>query len=373
MTPHRSFAARADIETILAERGAARIDVPVLQPADPFLDMAGEELRRRIFVTQSETGQTMCLRPEFTIPVCLAHLKAGAPPRRHGYVGTVFRQRRAGSSEFLQAGIEDIGDKDIIAADARAMADATVMLDRLGVPAGAVSTVIGDQTVFDAVLAALGLPADWRLTLAHAFGSDTALTATLKRLAEPAPMPDMPPQIATHALAGDRDALEAAIATEMEASGLAGGGGRAPVDIAARLLSKVAAARQTPDRSKLDLLERFLATAVSLSDAAAALTTWQDAAGLDIGDAIAAFAKRVRALTGSGLDASVIGYRTSFGRQLDYYTGLVFEMRAADGAVLIGGGRYDRLLPLLGADGPMPAVGFSVWLDRVAALTEAVR
>lgn len=103
MNAHRSFAARADIETILAGLGAARIDVPVLQPADPFLDMAGEELRRRIFVTQSETGEALCLRPEFTIPVCMAHLAAQSGPARHGYVGTVFRQRRAGSSEFLQA------------------------------------------------------------------------------------------------------------------------------------------------------------------------------------------------------------------------------------------------------------------------------
>lgn len=367
MTSLRSFAARADIETILAELGAVRTDVDVLQPADPFLDMAGEELRRRIFVTQSETGAAMCLRPEFTIPVCLAHLCGDAAPRRYGYVGTVFRQRRQGGNEFLQAGIEDIGNADIIAADARAVTDGAAMLDQLGVPAGAVSTVIGDQTVFDAVLAALGLPADWRLTLANAFGSDAALAATLKRLAEPAPMPDMPPPIATHALAGDRDALEAAIASEIEASGLTGAGGRAAAEIAARLLAKVEAARRAPDRASLDQLERFLAMAVPLCDASHALAVWQQGAGLEIGHAIEAFTGRVRALAGKGLDTGAITYRASFGRQLDYYTGLVFEMRVGDGAVLVGGGRYDRLLPLLGANGPMPAVGFSVWLDRVAA------
>ena len=35
---------------------------------------------------------------------------------------------------------------------------------------------------------------------------------------------------------------------------------------------------------------------------------------------------------------------------------------------LAGGGRYDRLLTLLGAERPIPGVGFSVWLDRIEAL-----
>ena len=35
---------------------------------------------------------------------------------------------------------------------------------------------------------------------------------------------------------------------------------------------------------------------------------------------------------------------------------------------LAGGGRYDRLLTLLGAGKPIPGVGFSVWLDRVEDL-----
>ena len=47
---------------------------------------------------------------------------------------------------------------------------------------------------------------------------------------------------------------------------------------------------------------------------------------------------------------------------------------AASGArPLAGGGRYDRLLTLLGAKTPIPGVGFSVWLDRIEALREGGR
>ena len=145
--------------------------MPVLQPADPFLDMAGEDLRRRIFLTESETGEALCLRPEFTIPVCLDHIASqSGTPRRYSYLGEVFRQRREGGNEFFQAGIEDLGDRDMARADARCIADAHALL-ALTLPGQALKITLGDQSIFEAVLAALGLPRGWRMRLARAFGS----------------------------------------------------------------------------------------------------------------------------------------------------------------------------------------------------------
>src|SRR5262245_55776286 len=125
----RTPSVATDIWKLFAARGADAIDVPVLQPADPFLDMAGEDLRGRIFLTGSESGESLCLRPEFTIPVCLDHISSRAgTPRRYAYLGEVFRQRREGGSGFFQAGIEDLGDMDKAAADARSVADAYALL-----------------------------------------------------------------------------------------------------------------------------------------------------------------------------------------------------------------------------------------------------
>ena len=76
----------------------------------------------------------------------------------------------------------------------------------------------------------------------------------------------------------------------------------------------------------------------------------------------------VAALANAGLDLASITYRAAFGRPLDYYTGLVFEVAVKDHpAVLAGGGRFDHLLTLLGAESRIPAVGFSLWLDRIEA------
>ena len=36
-----------------------------------------------------------------------------------------------------------------------------------------------------------------------------------------------------------------------------------------------------------------------------------------------------------------------------------------DHNVLAGGGRFDRMMTLLGAEEAIPAVGFSLWLNRI--------
>ncbi|QKV19233.1 ATP phosphoribosyltransferase regulatory subunit [Oricola thermophila] len=369
MNALRSFSARADIETILAQLGAERLDVPVLQPADPFLDTAGEELRRRIFLSESETGETLCLRPEFTIPVCLHHIGAGeSAPRRYGYVGTVFRQRRAGGNEFLQAGIEDIGNTDSAPADARSLADALAFLEALGVSAPTVTT-LGDQAVFNAVIAGLGLPQGWAVRLSHAFGDRATLDATLDALAVPPPPPEVPADILEPCEARDRAALVNALSMRLRIAGLENSGGRDADEIADRLIARFDAAEIAPDEKALATLRTFLSISAPLNEAAGALAGFAEAAGLDLSDAIAAFGARATEMEKAGVDTAAISYDAAFGRALDYYTALVYEIATADGLVLAGGGRYDRLLTMLGAGSDVPGVGFSVWLDRVAALT----
>ena len=169
-------------------RSTVRVDTPVIQPAEPFLDMAGEDLRRRIFMTENERGESLCLRPEFTIPVCLRHIEtATGTPKRYAYLGEVFRQRRDGANEFYQAGIEDLGNTGIAAADARAIGDASAILARL-LPGRELTVMLGDQAVFEAVVKALGLPAGWQKRLIQAFGNADQIEQLLKRLGSPNPV-----------------------------------------------------------------------------------------------------------------------------------------------------------------------------------------
>ena len=348
-----------------AARGTARIDTPVIQPAAPFLDMAGEDLRRRIFLTESETGESLCLRPEFTIPVCLRHIEsATGTPRRYCYLGEVFRQRRDGDNEFYQAGIEDLGERDTAGADARAVNDAVQVLENL-LPGRRLAVTLGDQAVFEAVVRTLGLPAGWQKRLIQSFGDTVHLKQMLLTLASPQTVAGLSPDT-VDLLKQDEAALIDRIDRTMQETGYSTNASRSPREIVARLKEKLALAETRLDGTALLLLSEFLSLELPLSEAAAALAGFADAAELDLAAALAGFEARVAALAALGLDLSKVTYRAAFGRPLDYYTGLVFEVsRSGDPSVLAGGGRFDRLLTLLGAREDIPAVGFSLWLDRI--------
>lgn len=353
-------------------RKTVRVNTPVIQPAEPFLNMAGEDLRRRIFMTESETGESLCLRPEFTIPVCLRHIQtATGTPKRYSYLGEVFRQRREGSNEFYQAGIEDLGDKDVAAADARAVSDALGILHKI-VPHANLTVTLGDQKVFEAVVAALGLPLGWQKRLVQAFGNTAQLDSLLESLVSPKPMTGLDARVAGLLATGDESVLVDYIDTVMKETGYSTNASRSPADIARRLREKLAlAATRLPDTS-FKLLKEFLALQVKLSEASSALSKFAADAGLKIESALSDFDTRIAALSKAGVDLSVVNYRAAFGRPLDYYTGLVFEVVEANGtSVLAGGGRFDRLMNLLGAEEHIPAVGFSLWLDRIEALKGA--
>src|SRR6201996_3568469 len=107
-----------------ARAGYAQVEPPVLQPAEPFLDLSGEDIRRRMFLTTDPEGRELCLRPDLTIPVSRAYLSSPAAGKAAGfcYLGAVFRHREGAAAEFLQAGIESFGRTDKAAADAEMLA-----------------------------------------------------------------------------------------------------------------------------------------------------------------------------------------------------------------------------------------------------------
>jgi ATP phosphoribosyltransferase regulatory subunit len=81
---------------------------------------------------------------------------------------------------------------------------------------------------------------------------------------------------------------------------------------------------------------------------------------------------RLDHLAAAGVDLGRIDYASQFGRTMEYYSGFVFEMRAATAALPVaGGGRYDGLLTSLGAKQPTPAIGLAIFCDRLLAAIAA--
>ena len=362
----------------LAARGAVPLHVPILQPAEPFLDLAGEELRRRVYLAEDERGRTRCLRPELTIPAARAHIASGATgPVRYALAGTVFRQRGGPEGdEFPQAGIETIGG-EAAEGDARALADAVSLVDDLA-PGARAAVTVGDRALHVAVLGAIGVPRVLRARLARLHGDAGAMR---RALAPPQQAdgaheaalgadPTLPPPVRRALEAGDRHALERVIAEAIETARM-GKGLRQPADVAARLLERVGATDARLDDAQRAAIEAWLSLECPLDRLGEELARLPVQAGPgaaptdDLARALDRHGARLDALRDAGLDPARLAFRAALGRSLDYYSGLVFEVTGADGAVLAAGGRYDGLLGQLKAPAPEPAVGFALWLDRL--------
>jgi ATP phosphoribosyltransferase regulatory subunit len=368
--------------TVFARAGYEPVAPAVIQPAALFLDVVGESLRARTYVFTDPDGEELCLRPDLTVPTCRLHLARypeGNVPARYCYSGSAFRYQPAGADsthprEFRQAGIESFAaadreqdDASVVATIGEALRDAGLAQFRLR---------MGDLGLFNALLDALPMPARWRRRLRHQFWRPEAFRAELVRLTS------------KEALAGD--GLPAALADKLDPSdpgnaidivgdyldqsGIELIGTRTLAEIAQRLLGEVADARETPlAKQDAALIESYVAVKGPAKEAARQIEGLLRGRQLDLAAGLDAFRRRLELLGQSGIDLDEAEFSAEFGRNLEYYTGFVFELIAPQlgpKSAVAGGGRYDSLLAEVGAPGQVAAVGSCIHTERLLAVLD---
>src|SRR3954470_7225536 len=165
-----------------AQAGYQRAEPAILQPAEPFLDLSGEDIRKSLYLTTDLTGEELCLRPDLTIPAArdsLASARAGQPAG-YCYLGPVLRYRGGRAAEFLQAGIESFGRQDKAAADAEMLALGLEATAHYGIARPEIR--MGDVGLFAALVAALDLAPAWKRRLVKDFNRKSSLAHDLDML-----------------------------------------------------------------------------------------------------------------------------------------------------------------------------------------------
>ena len=140
-------------------------------------------------------------------------------------------------------------------------------------------------------------------------------------------------------------------------------------EIADRFLEQsTLSASATLPRETYDLVVNFLAIRGATDDASKAMRKFAADARLSLNAALDDFDQRNEQLRKRGVDTRRVEFAGGFGRGMDYYTGFVFELidRSLGEKPVVAGGRYDDLLTRLGSKTPIPAVGFSIWIDRLS-------
>jgi ATP phosphoribosyltransferase regulatory subunit len=359
--------------TSFAEAGYERAEPAILQPAEPFLDLSGEDIRKSLYLTADASGEELCLRPDLTIPVARDYLasKRAGQPAGFSYLGPVFRYRGGAQSEFQQAGIESFGRQDRAAADAEMLALALEVTRTFGLKDVEIRT--GDVALFNALIDALNLYPVWRRRLIKDFNRKISLDKDIEQLTLAAAPGRAEYEGVLAALAGsDRKAALALVTDLMSIAGTTNVGGRTVAEIADRFLEQSTLKGGALPQNALHLIKRFLAISGDPDGAVAQLRALAHEAKLEIGAAIDQLEARIGFMAARGIDLKSLRFSTAFGRGLDYYTGFEFELHARGNGTepLVAGGRYDGLMTRLGAPAPIPAVGFAAWVE---ALTQTAR
>jgi ATP phosphoribosyltransferase regulatory subunit len=355
-----------DLIDLLEQAGYPRADVPLLQRADVFLDLSGEDIRRRLYLTQDASGAELCLRPEFTIPLCLEAVASAATPLKAtmSYCGPVFRHRQGESGEFIQAGVESLGRTDAEAADAEVLALAIRAARALG--QGSPAIRMGDAGLIHGVLDSLAVPQGLARRLKRRLAAGKSPREALGQASGGSGL-DRYAGVMSALEGAKSDAARAFVSDMLSISGVRAAGGRSAEEIAGRFLRKAQEGAGVLDPARVDILEQFLSISGDPDHVATAIRKLGQSHGLDIMASVGRYESRIGFMAAQGIDLSSITASAGFVRNLDYYTGMVFEILPAvvrSPKPLVGGGRYDTLLRRLGSTEDVPAVGFSVWVER---------
>ncbi|MBC6408126.1 MAG: ATP phosphoribosyltransferase regulatory subunit [Rhodobacteraceae bacterium] len=357
------MAPRADILTRAShfrrrfeDAGAVPVETPILQPAGTLLDLYGEDIRARAYVTSDALRGEQMLRPDFTVPVVQMHMASGATPARYTYAGEVFRRQEQDpdrANEYIQVGYELFDTTGGPEADAEVFALFTDVLLGLSLRAAT-----GDIGILTAAVKGLNTTARRKSALMRHVWRPRRFRALLDRFSGQAPIPA---------------ARTALIATE-DPGAKAGPdiGKRSWPEITARIAAlKEDAAVDPIDPSERQALESLLSvretapTALEhLRDIAVALPA--------IAPALDRTEARLNAMAARGIAVDTLDFEASYGRtSMEYYDGFVFGFYAEtrpDLPPVASGGRYDALTDAMGSGRYFPAVGGVLRPDLVLDL-----
>jgi len=368
---------------VFTAAGYCPIAPDILQPADVFLDRYGEEIRARTYVFTAPDGAELCLRPDLTIPACRYHLAlapAGTGEARYCYAGPAFRFQPgdvngARPREFGQAGIEYFGGVDAAAADAEVLGLADRALRAAGLTTFTIH--IGDLGLFAALVDGMAMPDRWRRKLKQRFWRPRAFRSLLARLSGR----ELPVRNGGHeALLGevrglDRPEAVAAVDRVLGERDIPLVGGRGLDEIAGRLLDQAADADETGlSDETVATISAYLATQGPPREACERIATLIGPQAVAMQRALDAFSRRLDLIEDTGIDLHDCLFSAEFGRNLEYYTGFVFQLEVpggGPGSQVAGGGRYDDMLADLGAPERVPAVGLAIHTERLLVAVAA--
>lgn len=361
---------RAQAQALLtrfAQAGAQPVEADILQPADILLDLYGEDMRARAYVTSDPLRGEMMLRPDFTVPVVKMHMADGVAPARYAYMGEVFRKHEHENgrpTEYLQAGFEMFDTGDPADADAEVFALFADILAPLGLRAAT-----GDIGILRAAVEGLSTTDRRKQALLRHIWRPRRFRALFDRFAGRSAAPEARAGLLERVDAQGLDAVFGTLGPEI------GLRSRAEVETRIAVIRQdlaappIAASEAEVLDHILDLRETSQNALEHLRDAAVDLPS--------LAPAVARFERRMEALAKRNINVAALDFEVTYGRTtMEYYDGFVFGFYAEDRPELppiATGGRFDALTQVMGQGAECPAVGGVIRPAQMLSLKEAAQ
>ena len=333
---------------IFKSNGFVLSEPEVLLESEYIIERSGEKFKSSMLTFKNEDGKVMCLRPDLTVASCINYLKKKTSSKIY-YSGQAYRRSSKKGSDFIndQLGIEILGSKNQIQDDFKIIS--TILNSVKKIKSKYIQIKVGDVSLFKSLINALDMPERWKLRLIRHFWRPKYFEELLKRLEKSTDI---------DAIAFDTDKKRFYEMKKMKQDKIIAG--RSVSEILKRFDKKIKDPRSFSDGKKIaKIIESFLKINCKLPKLDEKLSYFAKKNNLKK-DIFKDF-KSIQNLKKLKQDVIFI---SNFGRDVEYYTGVVFEVFASNKEIARGG-RYDDLLKSLGAKKNIPAVGAAINLKNI--------
>ena len=320
----------------------------VLLDSEYIIERSGEKFRSSMLTFENEDGKTMCLRPDLTVASCIKFLQKKTSSKIY-YSGQAYRRSSNKESNFIndQLGIEILGSKNKIQDDFKIIS--TIIRSTKKIKCKKIQIKVGDISLFKSLINALDMPERWKLRLIRHFWRPNYFEELLKRLEKNTDI---------DSVTFDTDKERFYEMKKMDQDKVVAG--RSIAEILRRFDKKIKDPRSFDDGKKIvKIIKSFLKINCKLSQLNETLLNFVKKNNLKKN--IFKDFKSIQNLKKLKQD---INFITNFGRDVEYYTGIVFEVFSGKKEIARGG-RYDDLLKSLGAKKNIQAVGAAINLKNI--------
>ncbi|MDC1126313.1 ATP phosphoribosyltransferase regulatory subunit [Candidatus Pelagibacter sp.] len=333
-------------------KGFKYIDLPSVIEANHIVQRSGENFRKFIFSFIDQNGSELCLRPDLTIASCLRYLENNLKGKEKiFYSGQAYRKSQNKKDSIIrdQVGFEIIGSKDEKNDDKEIINTSLKSLQNIKYTSGTLT--IGNVEIFNLLISKLDIPKRWKLRLSRHFWREKYFNDLLKRLETNS---DVDPTIV------EIDKKRYFKMLKEDPSKVIAG--RSINEILKRFDNKIRDPRGTKKGENVSkIIKEFLKIKCPINKAANELNKFFKKNKINL-----VVDQKYFPTSNNKISKLNVVFSASFGRQLEYYTGMVFKIdirSKSKNRNIINGGRYDKLFSDLGAKNQVAAVGAALNLN----------